>query len=374
LSDNIRRIDGGLDIYTNGSRVSLSSGSSPLSPVQALFHIVNDDAVTCGLRTTSYWSGSTGAPYKNNDNSLWEVFNTVTSDSVNQSWAGSFANAYHNIPAGVTDGGLRTGIIGWAVSVAVNDYVHAGTLQQQIGCYGVAGFQGAGSATTAVISNATAVRGFIYNESEGATITNARAGEFISNASIGIVQNNIAVFADARNGTATNYSFFGSSGKIYNSDQILAGGVATQSSSLVCARHAGNAYEFGHPDSNGYASNIGATWSLGAPFLAFCAEADPSGNTFATRGKPGTVISTDLAGALVFSRLPDANASGQSLTESARFDAGGHLILAETPCLPTKTPASSTAVGIPGEVCWDADYLYVCIVANTWKRVALSSW
>ena len=75
MSDNIRRIDGGLDIYTNGSRVSLTNGASPLSPVQALFHIVNDDAVTCGLRRTSYCTGSTAAPYQNNDNSLWEVFN-----------------------------------------------------------------------------------------------------------------------------------------------------------------------------------------------------------------------------------------------------------------------------------------------------------
>lgn len=39
-----------------------------------------------------------------------------------------------------------------------------------------------------------------------------------------------------------------------------------------------------------------------------------------------------------------------------------------------KTPASATATGVQGEICWDANYLYVCIATNTWKRVALSTW
>lgn len=336
-------VDGGLDIYTNGSRVSLTSGTSPLSPVQALFHIVNDDAVTCGLRTTSYWTGSTSAPYQNNDNSLWEVFNNVTSDSANRSWAGSFANAYNNIPEGVTDNGERTGIIGWAVSVGASGHTHSGTLQQQIGCYGAAGFQGSGSAATAVVANASGVRGFIYNESEGATIVNAKAGEFISISTGGVVQNNIAVYAAAANGEFGNFSFFGNNGKLYNSDQVLIGNVVTQSSSFICSRSAGNAYEFGHPDPNGYASNLGATWSSGTPFIAFCAEADPTGNTFTTRGKLGTVIWNDLAGSVVFSRLTDDNAAGQNLVESARFDADGHLVLATSPRLASGTPSSSTA-------------------------------
>jgi hypothetical protein len=38
------------------------------------------------------------------------------------------------------------------------------------------------------------------------------------------------------------------------------------------------------------------------------------------------------------------------------------------------TPASATATGEAGEIMWDADYLYVCVATNTWKRVALTSW
>lgn len=38
------------------------------------------------------------------------------------------------------------------------------------------------------------------------------------------------------------------------------------------------------------------------------------------------------------------------------------------------TPASSSASGSPGQVMVDADYIYVCTAANTWKRTALSTW
>ena len=39
-----------------------------------------------------------------------------------------------------------------------------------------------------------------------------------------------------------------------------------------------------------------------------------------------------------------------------------------------RTPASAAATGATGEICWDADYIYVCTATNTWKRSALSTW
>lgn len=38
------------------------------------------------------------------------------------------------------------------------------------------------------------------------------------------------------------------------------------------------------------------------------------------------------------------------------------------------TPASATAAGNQGDICWDANYVYVCVATNTWKRSALASW
>jgi len=37
-----------------------------------------------------------------------------------------------------------------------------------------------------------------------------------------------------------------------------------------------------------------------------------------------------------------------------------------------RTPASSTATGNEGEICWDTLYLYICIATNSWKRISLS--
>lgn len=38
------------------------------------------------------------------------------------------------------------------------------------------------------------------------------------------------------------------------------------------------------------------------------------------------------------------------------------------------TPASAAATGTVGTMAWDSSYLYVCIAANTWRRVAHATW
>jgi hypothetical protein len=37
-------------------------------------------------------------------------------------------------------------------------------------------------------------------------------------------------------------------------------------------------------------------------------------------------------------------------------------------------PANASATGVAGTVTWDADYVYVCVSTDTWKRSALSTW
>ena len=37
-------------------------------------------------------------------------------------------------------------------------------------------------------------------------------------------------------------------------------------------------------------------------------------------------------------------------------------------------PASATATGTTGEIRFTADYIYVCVATNTWKRTAISTW
>jgi hypothetical protein len=36
-----------------------------------------------------------------------------------------------------------------------------------------------------------------------------------------------------------------------------------------------------------------------------------------------------------------------------------------------RTPASGSAIGLVGEICWDASYLYVCTATNQWRRAPL---
>ena len=49
---------------------------------------------------------------------------------------------------------------------------------------------------------------------------------------------------------------------------------------------------------------------------------------------------------------------------TAKLDIDGDTIRLRT----DKTPASSSAAGNKGEICWDANYLYICTATNTWKR------
>lgn len=39
-----------------------------------------------------------------------------------------------------------------------------------------------------------------------------------------------------------------------------------------------------------------------------------------------------------------------------------------------RTPASSTALGVKGETCWDTNYFYICVATNIWKRIPMEAW
>ena len=39
-----------------------------------------------------------------------------------------------------------------------------------------------------------------------------------------------------------------------------------------------------------------------------------------------------------------------------------------------QTPASAAAAGNPGEFAWDANFFYMCVAANTWRRAPHSTW
>ncbi|MBT9169332.1 MAG: hypothetical protein DDT19_02690 [Syntrophomonadaceae bacterium] len=39
-----------------------------------------------------------------------------------------------------------------------------------------------------------------------------------------------------------------------------------------------------------------------------------------------------------------------------------------------RTPATAGAAGNTGDICWDANFLYVCVATNVWRRASLAAW
>lgn len=39
-----------------------------------------------------------------------------------------------------------------------------------------------------------------------------------------------------------------------------------------------------------------------------------------------------------------------------------------------RTITNATDEGFIGEICWDVDYIYICVATDTWQRVAHATW
>ena len=80
----------------------------------------------------------------------------------------------------------------------------------------------------------------------------------------------------------------------------------------------------------------------------------------------------------VFQNNESGAADALYFADPATFTAGimvtntvsGDAVRIRTP----QTPASASATGTQGDVCWDANYIYICVSTNTWKRSAISTW
>ena len=100
------------------------------------------------------------------------------------------------------------------------------------------------------------------------------------------------------------------------------GGTA-QYSSGIAVRSGANQYEWGHPNTAGYGSVIGAENGSGVPFIGFSCGAGTNSNTYRTYGLAGSVISSDNAGGLRFNTVVSANADNQTPVERMRIDSTG---------------------------------------------------
>ena len=85
------------------------------------------------------------------------------------------------------------------------------------------------------------------------------------------------------------------------------------------------------------------------------------------------VISRETAAALLVVNSAGILGIGETspaISDGVGLHIGGKIIRMDE----SKTPATAGADGNVGEICWDADYVYVCVATDTWKRTAIATW
>jgi hypothetical protein len=161
-------------------------------------------------------------------------------------------------------------------------------------------------------------------------------------------------------------------------------GVSALASNTTGLYNTGTGYAAGAAISTG--SNNTALGTLSLQSLTTGSDNIAVGYTAAsgiTTGSNNTIIgdfsgSASLAGVVAINAGTTnrvyIDASGNvgfgTTSPSAAIDHTGSTLRLRT----SRTPASASATGAAGEVCWDSNYVYVCVATNTWKRSALSTW
>ena len=68
------------------------------------------------------------------------------------------------------------------------------------------------------------------------------------------------------------------------------------------------------------------------------------------------------------------NATNDAYWDYLQFS-DGNTIIAGVPIFSnTDVPATAGATGITGQRAWDANYIYLCVATDTWKRTAIATW
>ena len=90
----------------------------------------------------------------------------------------------------------------------------------------------------------------------------------------------------------------------------------------------------------------------------------------------GSLITRNIADANTCLKINQVHASSTGLITDFQFGGVSKASVDKDGVIKigTKTPASASAAGVAGTVCWDADWIFVCVATNTWKRVAIATW
>jgi hypothetical protein len=141
--------------------------------------------------------------------------------------------------------------------------------------------------------------------------------------------------------------------------QITSGSLNAQFIDLTAG---GNLTVTGHSILSGYLSVTGNATVTGNVVAQ---------STLTANGVLNANLGASISGAAV------TVASGLNVSGGNSTFTGGATFLATAAAqnfiIGSGAPANSSAAGSAGQIQWDSSYLYVCVAANTWKRIALSS-
>lgn len=123
--------------------------------------------------------------------------------------------------------------------------------------------------------------------------------------------------------------------------------------------------------TNGANADYSAIGNQYSSASAFCASEIRFGNENTSSGTGFISLATGTNTVTERVRIDSTGNLGiATASPTAMLDVNSNTVRVRT----ARTPASATATGNAGDICWDANYVYVCVATNTWKRSALSTW
>jgi hypothetical protein len=204
----------------------------------------------------------------------------------------------------------------------------------------------------------------------GNAIFNETAGNYDFRVE-GVSDQNL-LFVDASNnsvnigtGSSTGSKLYVATNNATNYSSILASGGAGSQSSLIRVSNTNNSINDSlaglfisvrqpstSTDQSAFISCLSSTQHVHTPHIVFGSR----------------------SGSSTFQELMRISSSGNvgigTNAPTEKLDIDSNAIRIRT----AQTPASATATGNVGDICWDSDYIYVCVATNTWKRSSLASW
>ena len=175
----------------------------------------------------------------------------------------------------------------------------------------------------------------------------------------GTSSDDAAIYADAGGGI-----------KFYTNNSSTAKAVLTSGGSLGIGTTAGVSYRKLTVKNDGSAGGIAVTNTNDDIVGQFCGE------NVGTSQELGIYSLSNMRLYTGGTQRATIDTSGRLLVGTSS-DSGGALLQVNgdrVRIATAKTPATASDTGTAGEICWDANYIYVCTATNTWKRSAISTW